>query len=170
MASQSQNTKAQKSYIDRRGEYHIPQEGDILRSRKGIFGLYEIKNHLLLFYPQGYDDIAELPGGGIDKGEKPAKALLRETTEETGLKMPKMNASKNFKQTIKFYADDQNEYWNYQQIHRYFKLPDESDLFFYGFRETPENGMAFWQPIDHISDINIHFVHNLSVKQLISPS
>lgn len=167
----SKSSKPKRAiYRDRYGYEHIPDENSLVRNRRGIFGLYILKNHILLFYPQGYDDMAELPGGGIDKGEAPAKALLRETAEETGLAMPSMRAQKSLQKRVKFYADAQKEFWNYHQIYRRFVLPDDSDLFFYGFRETPENGMAFWQPLDHISDINIHYVHNLSAKNLFRPS
>ncbi len=62
-----------------------------------------IKNGALLLSPQtnGYD----LPGGGIDKGEKPEESVIREVKEETGIDVenPRLVAcaSNFFKRTYK---------------------------------------------------------------------
>jgi 8-oxo-dGTP pyrophosphatase MutT (NUDIX family) len=44
-----------------------------------------VKNHALLLVKERDDDWWSLPGGGIDHGETPSQALIRELVEELGI-------------------------------------------------------------------------------------
>ncbi|MCC5855745.1 MAG: NUDIX domain-containing protein [Idiomarina sp.] len=51
--------------------------------RMGARGIVRREDKLLLLYTERYDDFS-FPGGGVDPGEAPEVALVRELTEETG--------------------------------------------------------------------------------------
>jgi 8-oxo-dGTP diphosphatase len=54
--------------------------------RPGVYGVIvrPADGSLLLTHQREPDDEFQLPGGGIDPGEGPLQALIREVTEETG--------------------------------------------------------------------------------------
>ncbi len=56
------------------------------RDRIGVYGLLVGRDgRLLCVYQEGEDESEmQLPGGGIDPGEQPVRALHREVREETG--------------------------------------------------------------------------------------
>ena len=55
--------------------------------RPGIYGIIIVNNNILLT-EQNEEEI-QLPGGGIDEGEHYIKALVRETFEESGIRISK---------------------------------------------------------------------------------
>jgi ADP-ribose pyrophosphatase YjhB (NUDIX family) len=60
------------------------------RRRIGAYGLCRVDDRVLLARSSGTADIAgiwQVPGGGVDHGEHPATALVREFAEETGLRV-----------------------------------------------------------------------------------
>lgn len=54
-------------------------------NRQATRGIIIRDDKILLLYTQRYDDFS-FPGGGIDEGEDPQQALVRELSEETGAK------------------------------------------------------------------------------------
>lgn len=62
-----------------------PRRKDVrYRSRPGAYGIIALGRELLLTCQSLEDDEIQLPGGGIDPGESPLRALHREVFEETG--------------------------------------------------------------------------------------
>jgi 8-oxo-dGTP diphosphatase len=60
------------------------QSGQRYRMRPGVYAILPRGADLLLtFQSEPYPEL-QLPGGGIDKGEDPVRALHREVYEETG--------------------------------------------------------------------------------------
>lgn len=57
-------------------------DGTILR-RQAVRGVVRRGDAILLLYTERYNDYS-LPGGGVDAGEHPETALVRELEEETG--------------------------------------------------------------------------------------
>jgi len=57
--------------------------GVVLRSRSGVISSPETAQILMVYYNKV--PIWDLPGGHINKGEKPEIAVLREIKEETGI-------------------------------------------------------------------------------------
>ena len=60
-----------------------PEPGRRYRLRPGAYGLL-VRDGRVLLTRQIEDDERQLPGGGIDPGESPYRALAREVLEETG--------------------------------------------------------------------------------------
>ena len=52
--------------------------------RQGVYAILEREGSLLLTYQAAPHDELQLPGGGVDPGESPLRALHREVMEETG--------------------------------------------------------------------------------------
>ena len=61
-----------------------PQNGQRYIQRPGVYAVLPRDGRLLLTYQGAPHDEIQLPGGGIDPGENPLRALHREVFEETG--------------------------------------------------------------------------------------
>ncbi|MEL7345384.1 MAG: NUDIX hydrolase [Pseudomonadota bacterium] len=68
----------------------IPRYGEAIkagmqyRPRPGAYAVLEREGKFLLTFQEQPDAEFQLPGGGVDPGESPARALHREVFEETG--------------------------------------------------------------------------------------
>lgn len=67
--------------------YEAPKSGHKYQHRPGAYGVFLQKGQILLTYQAGIHNEWQLPGGGVDKGESFAQALIREAHEETGWKV-----------------------------------------------------------------------------------
>lgn len=63
---------------------HSPKANISYRLRPGAYAVLQRGPQVLLTHQDGLDPEFQLPGGGIDPGESPLKALHREVMEETG--------------------------------------------------------------------------------------
>ena len=62
-----------------------PKRPDITYTlRPGSYAILPRQGKVLLTHEDGSDENLQLPGGGIDPGESPTRALYREVIEETG--------------------------------------------------------------------------------------
>ena len=68
--------------IRRYGE--TPKNGQKYRVRHGVYGVLLRQGEMLLTWQGGIHNELQLPGGGVDPGESPLRALHREVFEETG--------------------------------------------------------------------------------------
>jgi len=60
------------------------KSGQRYRMRPGVYAILPLGGDLLLTFQSEPFPELQLPGGGIDKGEDPVRALHREVYEETG--------------------------------------------------------------------------------------
>lgn len=60
------------------------RRGQRYRHRAGVYAILDREGSLLLTCKRDGSDDFQLPGGGIDPGESPLRALHREVLEETG--------------------------------------------------------------------------------------
>lgn len=58
--------------------------GQKYRMRPGVYAVLRLDGDVLLTHQEEPDPEFQLPGGGIDPGESPLRALHREVYEETG--------------------------------------------------------------------------------------
>ncbi len=162
-------TMAHETYTDRYGKTFVPDENAVIRPRQGIFSLLTCRDHTLLCFQEHAPDCAELPGGGIDPGETPDEALMREFAEETGLSFADVPLpAAVHKQRVLFYAEDQNEFWHYDQEFRHYDLPENNPLFFDGERLTPEDGIAVWIARHNLETIQLHQIHAKAMRELLA--
>jgi 8-oxo-dGTP diphosphatase len=61
-----------------------PQTGRKYRRRPGVYAVLRLDDAILLTHQAAPVPEYQLPGGGIDPGESPLRALHREVFEETG--------------------------------------------------------------------------------------
>lgn len=62
----------------------VPQHGQRYGLRAGVYAILPRDGALLMTFQGDPHDELQLPGGGIDPGEAPLRALHREVYEETG--------------------------------------------------------------------------------------
>jgi 8-oxo-dGTP pyrophosphatase MutT (NUDIX family) len=153
-------------YLDRWGRKNIPEQNSIIKKRSGAFAILYCEGCILLIWPTYAPKVPDLPGGGIDPGESSQEALQREVKEETGFDIQGIELSCTFRHLIGFYANDVDEYWDYDQEFFLVNLPDAS-LFFEGSRPTPENGIMKWVGLSEIKELNINKCHLIPILKLI---
>ncbi|WP_416883903.1 NUDIX domain-containing protein [Marivita sp.] len=61
-----------------------PETGRSYKVRTGAYAILPTEGSLLLTHQDAPEPEVQLPGGGIDPGESPVQALIREVYEETG--------------------------------------------------------------------------------------
>jgi 8-oxo-dGTP diphosphatase len=61
-----------------------PEQGRTYEPRAGVYAILPLNGGLLLTHQEEPEPEFQLPGGGIDPGESPLRALHREVFEETG--------------------------------------------------------------------------------------
>lgn len=145
-------------FFDRLGNTCFPDANDLIKSRTGAFFILSCNDAVLLTYPHYAPLVPDLPGGGVDSGETLIEAACRELIEETTLELPaNVKPDEQYQQHVKFYADDLNEYWHYDQT--FFLIRNNvNELYFEGEKTVPE-GVCAWIPITKLCSQNIHFMH-----------
>jgi len=95
--------------IDKFGGEHLVEESELVDTTR-VYGVLIKDNKILMVKdPRHGSRVWELPGGGVDEGETPDQALVREFKEETGLEISDF---KEFDQFIEhYYADTEREGW-----------------------------------------------------------
>lgn len=115
-----------------------------------------IKNNKLLVSPQfnGYD----LPGGGVNLGEAPQEASVRETKEETGIDVRNPQLVEVISSFYKPYKPKPGEPEAVQSIMMYFKCEFVGgELSMDGFDEYEQEyaRMPEWLPVEKLDEIEI---------------
>lgn len=153
-------------YHDRHGQLFTPAPEDFVRARQGGFAIMILNGCVLVANGPHAPDVPELPGGGIEDGEDALTAALRETEEETGFHITEYEVLQEFSVHRKFYADDINEYWDYDITYYHLELPND-DLYFDGHRPSPEKGEVFWLPLDDLKKgAPIKYMERLALQEL----
>jgi 8-oxo-dGTP pyrophosphatase MutT (NUDIX family) len=140
-------------YMDRHGNLYEPKDDDVIRARNGAFAIILSNDLQKILVTEGPHAVGvpELPGGGIDAGEDAEKAVIREIYEETNQIVKSYKVEKKWNFNLNFYADDVNEYWNYDKI--YFLLQiDLKEHYFSEKIKTPEGGTAWWMNLCYIKN------------------
>lgn len=136
-------------YFDRHGMIHTPRDGDTVRPRSGGFAVVIFNQCVLVADGPHAPGVPELPGGGIEEGETALEAALREMVEETGITLQDYEILREESVHNKFFADDINQYWDYDIT--YFQLGiKDTTIFFEGKKPSPEGGNVWWLPLQDI--------------------
>jgi 8-oxo-dGTP diphosphatase len=64
-----------------------PRAGQVYTPRPGVYAIIESGDGILATFQEAPWPEFQLPGGGIDPGESPLQALMREVMEETGYRI-----------------------------------------------------------------------------------
>jgi len=152
-------------FYNRRGAIVTPPPGAIIRPRRAIYALLVQSAHVLLIWPNFTNGIPDLPGGGIDAGETPDEALLREWVEETGGVFPaearEVTAARH--QHVRgFHAEEDAEFWIYDQS---FRLYQHDAPVSAGRWVNPEGHQAGWEPLATLPSLSLNRAHWLAVAK-----
>ena len=139
------------TYIDRHGKPHTPKPNDLVKDRSGVFAIIIHDKKLLVTAGHHAPNVPELPGGGIDPGEDTITALLREIYEETGQTVTNYSITCEYHQKVNYYADDLNEYWNYDRT--YFQIDWTPSTIWDSKIDTPDGGKSWWMNLDDVSSV-----------------
>lgn len=124
-----------------------------LQWRPAAYALIIHDNKVLLTKQHG---AYHLPGGGVELGEVPEEAVLREVYEETGIVADKPKLF-TYRTTFFSYIDKQTEgAWHYQSLLFYFKchfVSGELSLDYLMDDERPHSEMPEWVSLDKLDDI-----------------
>jgi len=140
---------------------------DQLSWRPSAYGVV-VHNHKILLAK--YGEAYTLPGGGVDLGELPEAAVIREVTEETGITVAKptlLTATSNF---YTWEDLDSGAPEHYQSILMYYDCEYVSGTPATHGHEVHEVALKLepiWLPLDQLDHINIG--SSVNWLQLIKP-
>lgn len=154
-------------YIDRWGRAHLVEDKSVVRAREGVFAVLVTDGHILLSWPRCAPEVPELPGGGIEEGETIEQALIRELDEETAVKCSALTPSKTRKEHVKFFANFDDEFWDYDQTYWLIEGEQAQDLYFEGQRKPTDALRSEWVTLASLSSQGLHAIHANFVKELI---
>jgi 8-oxo-dGTP diphosphatase len=98
-----------------------PRRKDVeYRSRPGAYGIVAVGRELLLTCQSLERDEIQLPGGGIDPGESPLRALHREVYEETGYHISPLRRLGAYQ---RFTYMPEYDFWAHKVCHIYLCRP-----------------------------------------------
>lgn len=155
-------------YYDRYGRIVVPGREAHIAPRHGVFGIViSPDDHILLTSPPHVELHYELPGGGVEPGEAEEEALLREVYEETGVTLPELPLGRAYSQTIGFYAEDTDAFWDYHQTFYEIRLSEQPCDVFTERRANPEGGLAQWHRLEGIDDLPMQEMHKPALRALL---
>jgi 8-oxo-dGTP diphosphatase len=98
----------------------VPLSGQSYKIRAGAYAILPRAGKLLLTYQGDPHHEVQLPGGGIDKGESPLRALHREVFEETGYRIARPRKLGSFR---RFTFMPEYDLWAEKLCHIYLAYP-----------------------------------------------
>ena len=97
-----------------------PLPGQRYRPRPGVYAILPRDGRLLCTYQAAPHDEVQLPGGGVDPGEDPLRALHREVFEETGWRIARPRRLGAFR---RFTFMPEYDLWAEKLCHIYLATP-----------------------------------------------
>lgn len=153
-------------YKDRLGNVVQPSENSVFKNRYGAFIICFVGDHMLLSRAPDSNGDWELPGGGIEDGENPKVAVLRELYEETGIYIEDAPIKKIYNHQLYHYAQNTGYFLNYEQDYYILDDPSYSDHIFEGIKKSPDNCDAKWILRRDLDKTPIRYDHSIALKAL----
>jgi|TARA_R110002126_G_scaffold3263_1_gene18432 8-oxo-dGTP pyrophosphatase MutT (NUDIX family) len=155
-------------YYDRHGAAHYPDVvKNTVRPRTGAWIALREGCHMLMVIAGNARAVPELPGGGVEKSESLWQGALREFQEEADIVLAPDNCEviAEHKQSVHFYADDVDEYWDYDQT--YFLIQQTGASLYHESVDSVPEGLRFWRATEQMNDSATHYFHAMAIKAFI---
>jgi hypothetical protein len=68
---------------------------------------------------------------------------------------------------VPFFADDCNEFWDYDQIYWLLQAQAIDDGFFEGNKYPSDAFVSKWVPLTDLDSYNLHAVHKQALKEIL---
>ncbi len=153
-------------FYDLRNSPHQLPEGMTVNWRISAYGLIQNQNQEVLVVVPTWRDSYDLPGGGVDKGEKIHEAIIREVYEETGYRATLDSNLPFHIEETNFYNNDENQY--YYSINMFYKCKLISNVQNSSVINTiveDEISKVEWRKINELTEKNCFFTHYKAIQR-----
>lgn len=151
-------------YFDRWGKQYIKSTETPIHHRKGVWFILIHNDKILFIHPTHAPLVPDLPGGGIEDGENLYKAACRELYEETELNVSSLKIENEYKQNVQFFAEHDQEYWNYEQS--FLLVSQKLEDLYFEKRKPVSEGFCEWINIKNLNQHQINYMHKKALYAL----
>lgn len=147
-------------FRDVQGIWHTKPNHKQIIKRTSAYGIIIKENKAFLIKPT-WNNLGELPGGGVDPEESTEQALKREFLEETSHKITNHNPNPIIKVKNNFYANDLNEYFDSEMQFFIVNQIEKSNHSI----DSNEIKTVGWTDLNLITPRNMHIDHYAALKK-----
>lgn len=151
-------------FIDRLGNKHTKPNDAPIKKRKSVYGLAITNNRILMVKPV-WSNLWEIPGGGVQAGEKEDRALTREFKEEVGYAILEMDKNPIAQMHENFFLEDARQTYYHTNL-KFFALTNIVKLSEFKKREN-EIADIKWIHIFSVTKDNCHSLHFTVINDFI---
>ena len=92
---------------------------------------------------------------------------MRELKEETDVVCEALSPQHVLEQEVQFYANFDDEFWDYSQTYWRIDALQAEALYFDGERQPEDALKAAWVPLDEVESLSMHAVHSEILREMI---
>lgn len=149
-----------ETYFDRAEKKVYKPKNIEPAKRESVYGVIIHNNNVLLQNPC-WNKFWELPGGGINKGEKKSESLIREIKEEVGVCIHDVEEKEILRKKQNFYAEDQQIFYKSTMFFYKINIFDSQNI----RKQKKEVNKIKWINISELDKFNVKKIHLEAIMQ-----